>query len=715
MSDAEIDSGEETKRRAYDAIRGANNWLVAVRNATDEGWEPWSDKFTSEDEERGWAKDYKKKHDEEPPITGILSYSEGLTAIWLTNEYASDEDLLTWYSLQEDLYKRDVMKLTEWILDSDEDSGEKYDPLPYLPPKTENFVDAASFSTTALLGALDSDIEFNEDGEKKIKEAVRTNVNWLLRNTVDTEEGVGWSYIGSEGGRDDKPYKYFTYSGAIALTDIINDDYPDAGIKEETKEDIKGVLESAKNYLVKQDFVDVNSLWENPGPGRRGDKVVATCYTLIGVSYMARNISIDIEDDDWEKINEAFETMWKHQPGLASESALRDDQIRGYTANYQMFEKENSEYSDLIYTDGSGPYLLIEVMLEYMKLIDHLDRSYPGYISEQELELQTDNAVDRVLDTLWMGDDEYEIKGFKHVRETGEEPTVIYTTQTAIDTLLKYIEGADFGIEDMKELRLGKPQSRTSTDQEDEAPARPEDTKVERKDSPKVVYIDETSDGYAEEIKEQVREIKQEVKASVGGTVPQQEGTDELINEIWAEFGEAKAKNKEMEWNPQKKYTGSIPTLGDHAEEIHRSMNKVGISSRISDEYEISDVDNVEEAIWTADNVEVDAEGIKDHHSNTFVNEIMKNVFQWDEDESTDEFNVSDVQYYIQTQRNMRFYPMWDEKLKMLEELDNDLLNDPKGRKVAVDKILDRIGKEAERRGKPDDSVDLFGEVYSDG
>jgi hypothetical protein len=65
----------ELRRTAYKAVKEACKWLIVQRNAAPlEGFGPWSDMFVNSEQ-------------------GIMNTCEGLTAMFVANEYNRKEDL----------------------------------------------------------------------------------------------------------------------------------------------------------------------------------------------------------------------------------------------------------------------------------------------------------------------------------------------------------------------------------------------------------------------------------------------------------------------------------------------------------------------------------------------------------------------------------------------------------------------------------------------
>lgn len=432
---------------ASEAVRGANDWLVTIRNAEDEGIDPWSDQYANDQTEA--------KTNDTDQDSGILSYSEGLTALTLTDTYAKKYG---WLQLQPNIYAKDIKQIigiTEkskaeirGILTEDGEPG--YTPAPYMDQDlTNHFTDAVSFSTSVLMGALDTQVNITQEGleENDITDALEQNLDWLLKNGIETEDRIGWSWIGSDAPNyvsdDDslhQPHNYFTYSAVIALVDFYiggTGDEANDKIKqmaEDRKGDLISTLEGATEFLLNENWTSQaarDDAWTLPGEPTEAN-LMMTCYTIIALSYIDYNVKeIDVKT---EKVNKSMNYVWGEiQRKEKAESASLWDLKQEYTCNM-------SDQSGSAYTDGSGPYLLLDAVYEFL---NYELGDVSEVASKDEMEDWANKFAQRILLKCWAGDEGFPQKGFRHLgaaakaeKSPSENPTAIYTTGVAIETFL---------------------------------------------------------------------------------------------------------------------------------------------------------------------------------------------------------------------------------------------------------------------------------------
>jgi len=442
---AEMDGYDSFEEWAAEAVRGANNWLVTVRNAEDEGFDKWSDFYTSE----------MSGGDQN---TGIVSYAEGLTSLGMTKEVAKDTD--GWWELQDEKYQEDLQQLLNWILpDTDEADADRpryeiaeYSATPYLGSDlTDDFTDAVSFSTSALIEAIKADIDTTggEINEEQIERALETNLNWFLNNTFETETGVAWAWVGStDDDYDPTPINYFTYSAAIALGDLLayRDEKVINNVVDGRVEEIEEALRGAKRFLADENWSDIESCWERAN----ADKVMTTCYTVMALSYIKEYVDdVTLDDGTEEKISTG-EKIARGIGSVAGEMEKGLDQIWQKTVDYNCPDMQNQ------YTDGTAPYLVLDTLTEYLRFlsddigaIPDLQRPDVSEYDRETVEAKRDDLGKIVLEKCWAGDREFPSKGFRHIGSKGNieelpksNPTVLYSTQVGIETfLLNILEG----------------------------------------------------------------------------------------------------------------------------------------------------------------------------------------------------------------------------------------------------------------------------------
>jgi hypothetical protein len=510
--DVDVPSGyENVDEWATAAVRGANNWLVTLRNATDEGIDPWSDEFTS-------------------GRNGIMTYAEALTALALTEQFAP-VDRPDWNTLRRRYYQEDL----KYILDRiNAEEGPKLKPEPYLRSDdddesvssgldTNHFTVAATFSTSAILESLQAEVDFGDEiDEDEIKDALDTNLEWLLSNAIEgeslqTPDAVGWAWLGSESDRFDemnpRPANYFTYSVTIVLCDLLtyrNIDVVDEVVTEH-EADLVSALKGANEFLLEEYWE--GDYWSIPtgiaGEVRNKEKLLSTCYAFIGLSYIAASLDdVDVASEQGERMATAMNwalNYYEEQPNLWA-----------LTVDYDCGPEET-------FTDGSAPYVMLDSLLELINYrpeliddVDDFDRSaIEGKIREK--------LAPVVLDKCWAGDRRFEQKGFRHIgegdrllRDPDGAPeynmTAIYSTGVAIETfLLNFLEEGenfDFGTEtDTESASVAG--STEAIEEPDSAPHQ-----VERKTVNNIILNENGEEGdVPEAVGEQLRDIQSEVRA----------------------------------------------------------------------------------------------------------------------------------------------------------------------------------------------------------
>lgn len=510
---------------ASEAVKGANDWLVTIRNAEDEGIDPWSDQYANDQTEANT--------NDTDQDSGILSYSEGLTALTLTDTYAKKYG---WLQLQPNLYAKDIKQIigiTEkskaeirGILTENGEPG--YTPAPYMDQDlTNHFTDAVSFSTSVLMGALDTQVNITQEGleENDITDALEQNLDWLLENGIKTEDSrIGWSWIGSNApnyASDDdslhQPHNYFTYSAVIALVDFYiggTGDEANEKIKrmaEEREEDLISTLEGATEFLLNENWTSQaarDNAWTLPGEPTEAN-LMMTCYTIIALSYIDSLVEeIEVET---EKVDKAMNYVWEEiQRKEDAKNASLWDLKQEYTCNM-------SNRSGSAYTDGSGPYLLLDAVYEFL---NYELGDVSEVASKDEMEDWANKFAQRVLLKCWAGDEGFPQKGFRHLGAAAkaedspsENPTAIYTTGVAIETFLTNVLNKK-----IKQPRAAE--QTTSSEPESESKDVVDDSPATRpvQDKPiNIIYNSDDSDkgdndDYSSEITHQLDNIQSEVK-----------------------------------------------------------------------------------------------------------------------------------------------------------------------------------------------------------
>jgi hypothetical protein len=495
------------------AVRGANNWLVTIRNATDEGIEEWSDEFTG-------------------GRTGIMTYAEGLTALALTKQFAP-VDRPDWQTLRDRYYREDF----RYVLDEiNHEDGPRFRPDPYLSGEdggieTNNFTPSATFAGSVILESLKAGVDFGENIEySEIETALETVLEWLLANKIDdeekleTEDAAGWGWVGSESSHYDemvRPSNYYTYSAVIVLSDLLqyrkSIDLVDRVVARHETE-LKEVLEEANEFLLNEYWEETS--WTVPtGVTQTADdieKLLSTCYAFIGLSYIAfSRDDIDMDADQKERMGKGMN--W------AISFYENDPYVWGKVVEYDCGAE-----TELTFTDGSAPYVLLDSMVELLNfregIIDHLDD-----FDRDEIETKAQRELaPTILDKCWAGDVEFEEKGFRHIANgdlliqrqdgaPGVNMTAIYSTGVAMETfLLNFLEEGDL-IQDIgaQEQLTDADDSGTDAESVDEGGTRHVENRTVNN-----IILDGESDDYPDEIGEQLENIQNEVSqlsAELGG------------------------------------------------------------------------------------------------------------------------------------------------------------------------------------------------------
>jgi hypothetical protein len=396
----------ELRRTAYKAVKEACKWLIVQRNAAPlEGFGPWSDMFVNSEQ-------------------GIMNTCEGLTAMFVANEYNRKEDLHI-PVLDQNMLISDV----KWLMSKVEEEG--YRGTPYLGHDTvENFIDAVSYGISVFLGARSMVTgTLKEQVEKHISDAT----NLLLSNKVEVEGTYGWSWMGSEEmkrkGVVYQPQTYFTYSALIPLCDVLNE-APD--LITDIKADIINTIQGGKEFLIKQNRMDVG--WINFEPTEDlvphlyvdldpRPNIVPTIYAILTLSYIKNNVqSITFEKEDEKIISDAVNWV----TGLIGKRKNLIFQLKEYYVLYSQEEEKS-------YFDGCAPYTILNALAEYYN-------AYPEVKTEEQEKTLYDIAQ-VILNKLWG----QENSGFRHIvsrkSDAKENILVVYATSIAIQALL------DFGVE----------------------------------------------------------------------------------------------------------------------------------------------------------------------------------------------------------------------------------------------------------------------------
>jgi len=565
LSDADYDDVTEW---ATAAVRGANNWLVTIRNATDEGIEEWSDEFTN-------------------GRTGIMTYSEGLTALALAEQFAP-VDRPDWQTLRSRYYQEDL----RYILDEiNADDGPRFKPDPYLTTEdggieTDNFTPSATFAGSVLLESLKAEIDFGDNIEySEVETALETVLEWLLSNKIDDDEkldtsgGAGWAWVGSQSshyGEMVRPSNYYTYSAVIVLSDLLQYrktlDLVDRVVSRHEGE-LRATLEEANAFLLNE-YWDGDSWTVPTGVTQTADdieKLLSTCYAFIGLSYIEFNRDdIDMDSEQRERMGQAMN--W------AVNFYEDDPYVWGKVVEYDCGAE-----TDLTFTDGSAPYVLLDSMVELInfreEIIDYVDDFERREIEQKARE----ELAPTILDKCWAGDGEFEEKGFRHIANgdlliqrrdgaPGVNMTAIYSTGVAMETLLlNFLEEGDLIQNIGAQERATGDAERTDDGRSDAGGARPVENRTVNN-----IILDGEGGGYPDEIDEQLANIQNEVSklsaelASDAASEASAERTRafmEQLSEYTFVLGQAYSEN--VDWKQD-----VCNDLGNAKEKIGQSLQK---------------------------------------------------------------------------------------------------------------------------------------------
>lgn len=509
---------------AVSAVRGANNWLITLRNATDEGIDEWSDEFTG-------------------GKNGIMSYAEALTAQALTKQHAPVEQP-DWQTLRKRYYRTDLKKILEWINHED---GPQFRPTPYIAGEdddtgidTQDFTVSATFATSAILETLESEIELGPDiDEDEVQNALERNLDWLLKNKIDddsdlnADDAAGWAWVGEDSdhyGELDQPANYFTYSAVIVLCDFLQ--YRDNDIVEnvisDRKTELKETIKEANQFLLNE-YWNEEDHWTVPtGQLDTPDEIeelLSTCYAFIGLSYIAFTLDeVDMSEEQKERMARAMNWALGYYE--------QDPNLWARTVEYDCGQE-----TDQTFTDGSVPYVLLDSMVELIRYRKDITEAMPDWNRSDVREVIDDKLTPVILDKCWAGDKKYEEKGFRHIGngelllqyEDGapdHNMTAIYSTGVAIETfLLNFLNEGD----KIPESTQKRQDTETSTgDTTAEADTR-EVQRIEERTVNNII-IDGEDDSYPDEIDEQLESIQSEIEqlSSEVTTAASGEDADEL-------------------------------------------------------------------------------------------------------------------------------------------------------------------------------------------
>lgn len=488
---------------AVAAVRGSNNWLVTLRNATDEGINEWSDEFSG-------------------GKNGIMSYAEALTALGLAQQHAPVEQS-DWQTLRQRYYEKDLQKILDWINDED---GPQFRPDPYLTGDkssnsgihTQNFTVSATFATSAILETIESGIEFGPDIETSdIEDALRTNLSWLLDNRIDdveTENAAGWAWVGEKSehyGDLDRPANYFTYSAVIVLCDFLQyrkHDVVDTVVSDR-EDDLKEAIDEAHQFLLNEYWDDDH--WTVPtGQLDTADEIeelLSTCYGFIGLSYIAfTRDAIEMTSEQKEQMGEAMNWALNYYE--------EDPNLWARTVEYECGQE-----TDQTFTDGSAPYVLLDSMVELLNFRGGIIEEMSGWSEDDIEEAAHQKLAPVILDKCWAGDQAYEEKGFRHIgngelllqRADGSPDhnmTAIYSTGVAMETFLLNVleEGSSIPRE------TEKSQSTETSSKDLSAEGDISDVQRVEKRTVNNIILDGESSSYPDEIDEQLANIQSEVE-----------------------------------------------------------------------------------------------------------------------------------------------------------------------------------------------------------
>lgn len=515
------------------AVRGANNWLVTLRNATDEGIRIWSDEFTD-------------------GRNGIMSYSEGMTSLSLVENHVDTDKQgrENWETLRPEHYEEDL----KYILDQiNSEGGPKLKSDPYIPKlDTHNFTPAATFSTSALLESIDADIieDFEEIEEEELQDALRTNLDWLLSNKFEVEadgdKAAGWGWVGEEDeeyAEDAKPSNYYTYSATIVLCDLLryrerNDILEE--VVSESEEELIETLNQANTFLLQKHWYPEEGNWIIPlrmtdtveQDVEDVEKMLSTCYAFIGLSYL---------EDTRDEID------------MTSEQKERMGRGINWALNY--YDKDPFLWTRFIkkkcgtgtFVDGSTPYVLLDSLVEVLNwrsdLLDYVDDW-----EEEEIERSVRNELAKsILYYCWAGDDKFEQKGFRHIGEgenlvkgkdiSPDDPdnmTAIYSTGVAIETFLLNFLNEGGIIEDILQEEDQRDTESTSADIEKKTDVADTQSQMVEKTVNNNTFIVDGESDYPSELDDHLQTIRSEVKKLTDDV----DSSDSIDDSAYGGFGE---------------------------------------------------------------------------------------------------------------------------------------------------------------------------------
>lgn len=418
------DENLKLKHSAYESVKDASNWMIDLRKAAPkEGFGPWGDGFT----------DYKQ---------GVMNTAEGLTTMFLVNEYNEREKL----GLPV-LDKATLIKDLKWLISSIEKEG--YTGTPYLKKEsTENFTDAVSFVLSSFLGTYKI---VEGDPKEEVKKHIENATKWFLFNKIEKEGTCGWSWMGSEEMKKREveypPQTYFTYSALIPLCDVLSEAEV---VISEFKDDIIEIIQRAKNFLIKYNrlkngwiaftptdkFTPLDYDEIEPKP-----HFISTCYAVLALTTIKNRVkNIEFSADDEKVIHDAMN--WIHD--LVGKKV---DKLFAYTTSYICTSAKE------LYFDGTTPYTLLNTLTEYFI-------AYPD--KREDYKKFCDDLVKEAITKCWGGTG----YGFKHFvsKDPDDKGNIIaiYATAAAIETFLSFgIERPpEVGIEDIIKEELEVAQRR---------------------------------------------------------------------------------------------------------------------------------------------------------------------------------------------------------------------------------------------------------------
>lgn len=466
---------EELKRRAYNAVKAASDWLADMRRASDDEVRlAYSDRYTAE----------APAEDE----SGFMSSAEGMTALFMIYSYKDREDTDVHFSPR--VPNEDLTYDVKWLLgDQDEDDKEggiedgRYCATPYLPlDATSQFTDAVSFTTTTLQEAIGNPKV--DVSNKRLRAGVKKNAEWLLteyKGSVNDHDGVGWAWCGAsemeEMDREYPPQRYFTYAAFIALADIYNDDNIDTS-ELDTNEDIEDILSKAIKGMVSDYWIEGfrGNGWTEftPSPygqesfgltpneekdGRPLEDVFSTGNTLVAISYAWNRLPRDI----WEKSDLTEEEEVRIQEGIdylidITEDYVEAGELHKKSAEYMTgatIETSDGRKKSVGYFDGTLPYVIMNALSEVH------EAGGPFEYRDEDIHNLKITVIEYILDNCWSGK---ERDGFKHidpnVENRSNDPPVIYATLLAIESLLNFgIEPRREGVAEQVMKKLGETQN----------------------------------------------------------------------------------------------------------------------------------------------------------------------------------------------------------------------------------------------------------------